>query len=482
VVLSICQQLDGLPLAIELAAARVKHLPLPALAAQLQRRLQLPTDGPLDLPLRQRAIRETVAWSHDLLTENERKFFRRLGIFAGGWTLAAAAAVCEREDALSLVSELVEHSLVVLAGGGAEPRYDMLDVVREYAAERLQDSGEASSTARRHALHHLELAESGEAQLVGPRQEEWARRLDVERGNLRRAMAWSIERADNLLALRFTVALWRFWRHSGEFAEGRRWSEAALAMPGDAPASLRAQALWATAFLAYPQGDYARMAELATQVMEAATRSADPMDLRNALTVAGQVAMCEGRYQDAVEPFRRSLEICSQLGLTWQLGTSHLNLGNALLHSGEPGEAERHYGEGLTVYRELGDDTFAARMRNSIAQVALARDDVERADGLAREALAGFVTHGDRFGVAEAIDTLAAVAAVRADPDRAARLDGAANAIHATIASRPAPFERIISRRLIEASQRAAGPGRWEAARQAGRELSLTAAVEIALG
>jgi predicted ATPase len=482
VVLEICRQLDGLPLAIELAAARAKHLPLPALAAQLNHRLRLLTDGPLDLPLRQRAIRETVAWSHDLLTAPERVLFRRLAIFSGGWSLASAEAVCDVREPLPVISTLVDHSLVVLVGNHAEARYEMLDVIREYAAERLLEAGETDSTAGRHALHHLRVAEEGEANLVGSRQDAWSRRLDVERGNLRRAIAWAIERGDNTLALQFTVALWRYWRHTGELAEGRRWSEAALAMPGPASDSLRAKALWATAFLCYPQGDYTRMAELAAEDLEVARRGGDPMDLRNALTVAGQVAMCEGRFADALEPFRHSLEICRRLGLTWQLGTSHLNLGNALLHSGQLAEAERLYADGLTVYRKLGDETFAARMKNTLAHVALAQDDMERADGLAREALIGFAKQGERMGVAEALDTLAAVAAARAVPERAARLGGAAAAIHATIASQPAPFERAITRRFIEASEKAAGPERWDEASQEGGELSLEAAIDYALG
>jgi predicted ATPase/DNA-binding XRE family transcriptional regulator len=482
VVLDICRQLDGLPLAIELAAARVKHLPLRALAGQLNHRLGLLTEGARDLPLRQRAIRETVAWSHDLLIEPERKLFRRLAIFSGGWSLASAEAICGVQEPLGVISALVDQSLVVLVKGHSEARYDMLDVIREYAAERLLEAGEAESTARGHALHYLEVAREGEANLVGARQEEWSRRLDLERGNLRRAIAWSIEHDDKALALRYTVALWRYWRHSGEYAEGRRWSEAALAMPGNAPASLRAKALWATAFLAYPQGDYTRMAELATEGLDAARQGGEPMDLRNALTVTGQVAMCEGRYADAMEPFSQSLDICRRLGLTWQLGTSHLNLGNALLHLGRPAEAERLYAEGLTVYRQLGDEAFAARMKNTIAHAALAQDDIDRADGLGREALIGFAKQRDRMGVAEALDTLAAVAAARADPERAARLSGAAASIHVTIASQPAPFERAISRRLIEKSEAAAGQKRWDEGWQGGQGLSPEAAVAYALG
>ena len=480
-VIGICRRLDGLPLAIELAAARVKHLPLPALAGQLNDRLRLLAGGPVDLPLRQRAIRETVAWSHDLLTKPERELFRGLAMFSGGWSLASAEAVTDVHEPLGVISALLDQSLVMLVRNQPEPRYDMLDVIREYAAERLAEAGEAESTARRHALYYLEMAREGEANMVGPGQEDWSRQLDLERGNLRRAIAWSNEHGDNTLALQFTVALWRYWRHTGELAEGRRWSEAALAMPGPGPDSLRAKAVWATAFLCYPQGDYARMAELAAEDLEVARRGGDPMDLRNALTIVGQVAMCEGRYADALEPFRQSLDICRRLGLTWQLGTSHLNLGNALLHSGQPADAEILYREGLAVYRELGDETFAARMTNTIAHAALAQNDLLRADALAREALIGFAKQRDRMGVAEGLDTIAAVAAAHHDLERTARLDGAAAKIHETIASRPAPFEQAMTRRFIDRVRQPGGEDRWHAAWDEGHELSLEAAVDYAL-
>ena len=480
-VLEICRQLDGLPLAIELAAARTKHLALPALASQLNNRLRLLTGGPIDLPLRQQAIRETVAWSHDLLKEPERVLFRRLAAFSGGWTLASAEVVCDIPDPLAVMSGLIEQSLVRLAGQGVEARYDMLDVIQEYAAERLQQAAEAESTAQRHALYHLELAEEAETNLVAARQEEWTRRLDVERGNLRRAMAWALQQTDNVPALRFTVALWRYWRHTGEFAEGRRWSEVALAMPGAAPASLRAKALWGTAFLAFPQGDYRRMAELAPECLQMARQSGDPMDLRNALTVLGKVATCEDRFDDALEPLRKSLEISRRLRPSWQLGTSYLNLGDALLHSGHVVEAESTYWDGLRIYEELGDVTFAARMNNAIAHTALARNDVESADSLARDALKAFAMQRERIGVAAALDTLAAVAAARAHSERAARLVGAAASIQEAIASRPAPYERAITGRLIKATQAAAESDRWRTDWEAGHDMSLEEAIDYAL-
>ena len=480
-VLKICRQLDGLPLAIELAAARTKHLALSALASQLNNRLGLLTGGPIDLPRRQQAIRDTVAWSHDLLTEPERVLFRRLAAFSGGWTLASAEVVCDIPDPVVVMSGLIEQSLVRLAGQGVEARYDMLDVIQEYGAERLQEAAEAESTMQRHALYHLDLAEEAETNLVAARQEEWTRRLDVERGNLRRAMAWALRQADNVPALRFTVALWRYWRHSGEFAEGRRWSEAALAMPGAAPASLRAKALWGTAFLAFPQGDYRKMAELAPECLQMARDSGDPVDLRNALTVIGKLATCEGRFADALEPLLESVEICRSLGVSWELGTSHLNYGDALLHSGQVTEAERAYIEGLRVYEQLGDAVFAARMKNALAHTALAENHIDRADSLAKDALTGFTRQRERIGVAAALDTLAAVAAAHADAERAARLDGASASIHETIASRPAPYERAITGRFIKTAREALGKDRWRPAWDAGHDLGMEDAIDYAL-
>ena len=477
----ICRQLDGLPLAIELAAARTKHIALPALASQLNNRLGLLIGGPIDLPPRQQAIRETVAWSHDLLTEAERVLFRRLASFAGGWTLASARAVCDIPEALAPMSGLIEQSLVRLTGQGVESRYAILDVIQEYAAERLRDAGETDSIAQRHALYHLQLAEEGEAKLVGARQEEWFSRLDAERGNLRRGIAWSLQQADSVFALRFTAALWRYWRYSGEFAEGRRWSEAALAMPGTCPASLRAKALWGTAFLAFPQGDYRKMAELAPECLRMAGNSGDPVDLRNALTVIGKLATCEGRFADALAPLLESVEICRNLGVSWELGTSHLNYGDALLHSGQVAEAERVYREGLGVYEQLGDAVFAARMKNALAHTALAENHIDRADSLAKDALRGFTRQREQIGVAAALDTLAAVAAARADAERAARLDGASASIHETIATRPAPYERAISGRFINDSQATVDANKWRLAWDSGHGLSMDEAIDYAL-
>jgi predicted ATPase/DNA-binding XRE family transcriptional regulator len=484
-VAEICRRLDGLPLAIELAAARVKHLPLAAIRDQLDHRLELLVGGPLDLPVRQRAIRDTVAWSHELLDGRAKTLLRRFSVFAGGWRLADIEDVCgpaaEIGGALEGVSALVDQSLVVVDRKGSEGRFEMLDVVREFAAQRLAEAGESQEVARRHALHYLDLAEQAEPKLVRAGHVLWFQRLAAERGNFRVGMAWAADRGETVMALRYGVALWRYWRHFGEFAEGRRWLDTALAVEGDAPVSLRAKAVWAAGALAFPQGDHERMAVLASEAYKLALESEDRMDMRNALTSKGLVAMVRAQYQDALPSLREAVAICESLGLSWQLGTSYLNLGTALLHAGFGEEAVATLQKGLRVYRELGDDVFAARASNSMAHAALARGDIGEAARLARDALSSVAEQGEWQGIGDGLQALAAVAAARSDPDRAARLAGAASAVREMIAARPGPFDVAIPSRFIESSEKAVGAKRWHRSWEAGRAMKIEAAVAYAL-
>jgi predicted ATPase/transcriptional regulator with XRE-family HTH domain len=484
-VVEICRRLDGLPLAIELAAARVKHLPLAAIREQLDNRLELLVGGPVDLPPRQRAIRDTVAWSYDLLESRAQTLFRRVSVFTGGWSLDDVARVCgpvtEIGVPLEGMSALVDQSLVVLDRNNSGARYSVLDVVREYASRRLVDAGESEEIAQRHALHYLKLAEDAEPNLVRAGHHVWFQRLHLERGNMRSGMAWTIDSGETVLALRYTAALWRYWRQAGEFAEGRRWSDAALAMPGAAKPSLRAKAVWAASALAFPQGDHVRMDALASEGLALAGQSEDPMDRRNLLTIKGMVAMLRGRYGEALDPFRESVAICRQLGLSWQLGTSYLNLGTALLHAGAADDALATLRDGLLVYRELGDEVFAAHINNTMAHVALARNDIAGADRLGREALSAAAEQGERQGIADGLHTLAAVAGAVSDPDRAATLAGAAEAIRNTIAARPGPFDVAIPGRLLQSVEQTVTATRWRRSWEAGYSLGAEAAVEYAL-
>ncbi len=282
-VAGICARLDGLPLALELAAARVAHLPPGALLARLAPRLPLLTGGARDLPARQRTMRDAIAWSHDLLQPGEQLLFRRLAVCVGGFTLEAAAGVCQGGEAsgsrdaggavssstsrppdsstsvLHGVAALMDASLLrEETGGDEEPRYRMLETVREFGLERLSESGEEKGVLQAHAAYFLALAEAAEPALVGPDAEAWQARLEAEHDNFRAALGWSISGGEAETALRLGAALWRFWARRGHLHEGRGWLERGLAQAGEGCSRSRARALVRLGNLALDLGDYPR--------------------------------------------------------------------------------------------------------------------------------------------------------------------------------------------------------------------------------
>ena len=252
-------------------------------------------------------------------------------------------------------------------------------------------------------------------------------------------------------------------------------------MAGQSPPSLRAKALWAASALAFPQGDVASMAEMAAEAIELAGRSEDPMDRRNGLTIKGMVAMLQTRWADALESYGEGVAIASSLGTTWQLRTSHLNFGTALLHSGRIEEAVAAFESAQGVYRALGDDVFAARAVNNLAQAALVGNQIDRAEQLAREALASVAALGERQGMVEGLLNLAAVAAARSEIERAATLAGAAAAIRETIAARAADFDIAIAGRLLDRAEASGGEMRWRRGWERGVALDPAAAIALAL-
>jgi len=261
-VMQICQGLDGIPLAIELAAARVRVLSAEQIAERLEDSLTLLTAGGRTAVRRHRTLRGTLEWSHELLSEPEQKLFGRLSVFAGGWTLEAAEAVgagegIDKGDVLDLVSRLVNKSLVVAEAAKQEGalRYRMLDPVRQYARERLEERGEGDTVRSRHAASFLALAERAGPELRGPRQVMWLKRLHTERDNVRAAMAWLLEKGESERAARLGWALWLFWWMHGHFTEGRRWMEETLAKGDTMPPSSRAKALYVSGTMADGQAN-----------------------------------------------------------------------------------------------------------------------------------------------------------------------------------------------------------------------------------
>jgi predicted ATPase/transcriptional regulator with XRE-family HTH domain len=262
-VAQVCHRLDGIPLAIELAAARVKVLTVEQIAARLDDRFRLLTGGSRIALPRQQTLQAAIDWSYDLLSEPERRLWRRLSVFAGGWTLEAAEAVCagaglDAAEVLDRLTSLVDKSLVTVDAMAGEARYRLLETIRQYGREKLERSGEAAVIRRQHLEWHVGLAERAEPELTGPDQAVWLEKLEAEHDNLRAALEWSqVEAQGEQIGLRVAAALWRFWLVHGHLREGRRWLEGMLAGSPEAWPAVRAKALYGAGALAEDQGDYA---------------------------------------------------------------------------------------------------------------------------------------------------------------------------------------------------------------------------------
>ena len=312
-VAEICARLDGLPLAIELAAARVKVLPPQKMLDRLPNRLKLLTRGASDLPERQRTLRATMEWSHALLEEGEKVLFARLSVFAGGRTLEAIEAVCDAEDdlpvdALDGVESLVDKSLLREEGG--EPRFVMLETVHEYAREKLQESGETEELSRRHAKYFFSLAEGERGKHEGGGRPEWFQLVEDEQGNFRTALSWSLESDEVEFGLRLATAMQPFWVRGGHYDEGCGWLEAVLAKRGRTSAVVRAKALNALGWLAQWQGDVERASIAADEGLQLSIEEGIETRVTNSLRLlAGFIAEQRAEYERATGLFEESLEL-----------------------------------------------------------------------------------------------------------------------------------------------------------------------------
>jgi predicted ATPase/transcriptional regulator with XRE-family HTH domain len=418
-VAAICRRLEGLPLALELAAARVKLLPPEALLARLEQRLPLLRGGARDAPDRQQTMRDAIAWSHDLLTEAEQVLFRRLAVFAGGFTLDAAAAITasgeagshQQEDVLEGLAALVDQSLLRVgdvhpAAGSAETRFTFLETVREYALERLEASGEAETILHAHAAFYLALAEQAEPELTGPAQVAWLTRLEIEHDNLRAALGWVIERQPPLaIGIRLAGSLWRFWWMHGHYHEGRGWLEA-LIEQGAGTEIERAKALYGAGSLATEQGDYERAMALLETALAAARSAQDTAVAALALTDLGSIARQQGAYGRAMELHGEALALRREDGDRRGIAVSLANLGLAALHQGEHDRAEELLAEAATAFRDVGDEHSLITTISNLAHAAAFRGDYGRARSLVEESLAGYRAMEDDQGIADDLVTL----------------------------------------------------------------------------
>jgi len=345
---AICRRLDGLPLALELAASRMRLLSPRGLLARLERGLPLLAGGMRDLPERHQTMRATIAWSYDLLHRGEQALFRRLAVFAGGCTLEAIEAVCATEggdldgDVLTWTEGLLDNSLLRrqepeqgTEAGREEPRLEMLRTVREYALERLEATPEAARTRALHAAYFLELAQSAEPELAGPRQDLWLERLEQEHDNMRAALRSARETNDAELEGRLAGALAPFWWRHGHTTEGRGWLESALAQGDLLPATVRAKVLYEAGAAAYDQGEYDRAGLLAEQSRKLYDEAGDRAGTAQALNVLGMIAIDQTEYARATLLYEQSLALQRGLGRQRDVAVVLCNLGNVALRQGD---------------------------------------------------------------------------------------------------------------------------------------------------
>jgi predicted ATPase/transcriptional regulator with XRE-family HTH domain len=446
-VAEICRHLQGLPLAIELAAARTRHLSLPDLARQLSEGSGVLTHGPQDLPRRQESMQATVAWSYQLLDPDAQVLIRRLTVFSG-WTLEQAAAICAdgmSADPLEVLSTLLDHSLVTATPDDVcGTRYQMLDVVREYAGRETAVPAETAALRTRHADYFNGLVRELEPLLRATGQSAAHLRLDVELPNLRSAHRWLLEN-DRPGALSMAGSLWMFWLWRGGVPEGRQWLTEALDAGGGDQA--RAKALWGAGWLAFHQGDVEQTSAYGDELMRLACDTASAVHRRNALTLGGMTAMAAGAFDAARASFGTAREALRGTGERWLTATSALNLGIAELHAGDVAGAERHFVEAAHEYADLGDQTYLDRANRHLAAAALVNGQLERAEQLFAAELVRN-ENSTEWGVAESLEGLSWVAAVRGDVERSGELGRDAADIRTRLGVQLHPFDALLSRRF----------------------------------
>src|SRR5215211_6017797 len=506
----ICQKLDGLPLAIELAAARVKLFPPKALLDRLDRRLQLLRGGARDLPERQQTLHDAVTWSYDLLGAGEQALFRRLAVFAGGCSLEAVEDVCGSEEhkrvessVLEILASLVDNSLLVCRSESSmrqeedeQPRFTMLETIREYALERLELSGEAEEVQRKHAQYYVAMAEAAQPEASKRWDEaEWRSkftRLEREHHNLRAALGWAVENRELETAARLAIALWWIWIERGYLSDGRRWMEAILAVDGAEgpsretphalPARTKAYLLQVAGILAMAQGDH----DYAMALHEEGLRVYRELDHKKGVSASlrelGFVAYEQGDYERAVRLHEQSPALARGFGTTFGVAWSLRALGDAVRGQGDLRRARALLEESLALSRSKEHAWGIARTLASLGNVEYEAGEYARASRLYEESLE---LGGRRMGLNHTIlvclEGLARVAVAQGRMERAAHLFGIAAALREDWGWPLPPSKRTEHDRTVAAAHGALGKEEFTAAWTRGHALPLEEAIEDTL-
>lgn len=411
----ICARLDGLPLAIELAAAHIKSLSPQALLTRLDKRLPILVGGPRDLPARQRTLRTTMEWSYGLLDDEARRTFRYLGVFVGVCSLDAIEQIAPSGSAsFAQIEALLDASLLRRVGEGAEPRYTMLETVREYATDKLESEGEADGARCAHALYFLNLAETAESKLSGAEQAQWLEHLEADHDNLRAALGWMLEAdpasnaamRDAAGALRLVGGMWRFWYMRGYLSEGRRWLARVPFGDASLPIAARAMAINGAGVLAYAQGELETARKHFESSLVLRREIGDLSTIAASLNNLGAVAVSQADFDYAVSLHSEALEIRRQIGDKWGMSSSLSNLGSLYINTGDYDKALIYQEQALELRRELGDNWSVAISLTNLGGLEVYRGNLDRAISYHEEALKLRQELGDKPGIAVSLNNL----------------------------------------------------------------------------
>lgn len=482
-VADICRGLDGLPLAIELAAARARVLPIEEIRARLHDRLGLLVHGPRDAPERQRTLRATIAWSHELLSPHERRLFARLAAFHSGWGIRAAEAVCAcKGDVLEALSSLLEKSLVrSVSPPSGSLRFEMLETIREFALRELQQTQDEEEVRGRHAEFFLAwITESSDACRRDTRQQgRWVARVAEELENLRAAMRWFLARGRPGQVAVMGMALWDFWWIRSHLPEAASWMEEALAS-GRLSERERAMAQFVRGLAVFGQGDYAH----ATEALAASHQSFRRLGEED---VAAQVAVpygiclaAAGRAPQGEALLDAALATFRERGVAWQVGYALLGKGRVLMMQGRAAEALAAQEEGAARMRRTGELMIRSLTLLNLGWGSLVAGRVERAAEVLAEALGVLASLQNREGLARALEAIAAISARRGNAARGALLLGAAEGVRRIVGARPLPLDAALLQALEANLRGALDETRFRTAFEEGLALPIPSAVEIA--
>jgi predicted ATPase/class 3 adenylate cyclase/Tfp pilus assembly protein PilF len=526
-VAEICHQLDGLPLAIELASARTKMLSPRALLARLGHRFVVLRGGTRDLPERQHTLFSAIDWSYNLLDESQKRMLRRLSVFAGGWTFEAAEAICNAEgeepiEVFEGLDILMDNNLLKPPEEQyGEPRLRMLETIREFAHEQLIDSGEAESAHQRHTQYYLSLVERVDTEMQHSAMLVRLRQLEAELDNFRAAMSWSLEQGQTECALRIAMALWHCWETLGLWCEGLQWLERGLAGKGSIPDKVRAKALTRTGWLIRCMGDYTRAIPILQESLALSRKINDQASVARALANLSALVMRQGDYARATAMLEESLELQRHLGYQHGICAVLVNLGYSESEQGHHQRAIELFTEALALARTLGDDDYVGWILNNMGEVYAHQDDYNRAEAYYAEGEPIFQRLGNRTGVAYIsgnrgvvafkqgdftrafdllattinnlqelgqkeytilfVERLAVIAKEMRHPERAARLLSASESLYKAIGVARPPVDKIEYEACLRAVRSQLGEAAFAAAWSEGSTMSFEQVVAYAL-